>query len=107
MNALMSACDAFAYVSLYEGFGLPPLEAMVCGAPVIASNTSSLPEVVGDAGIQVDPHDVEQIAAALHRLLMDREENARRRVLSSERAKLFSWDRTAALTLRSYEAAAA
>ncbi len=107
MNALMSACDAFAYISNYEGFGLPPLEAMVCGAPVIVSNTSSLPEVVGEAGIQVSPSDAREVAAALHRLLTDPEENARRRALCVEHAKQFTWERTAALTLRSYEAAVA
>ncbi len=107
MNALMSACDVFAYVSLYEGFGLPPLEAMTCGAPVVASNTSSLPEVVGNASVQVSPDDVEQIAAALHQLVTDRAENARQRALSLERAKQFSWEKTAALTLQSYEAAVA
>nr|CAA9287287.1 hypothetical protein AVDCRST_MAG63-4406 [uncultured Armatimonadetes bacterium] len=106
MNALMTGSDAFAYVSEYEGFGMPPLEAMVCGAPVVASNTTSLPEVVGDAGIQVPPQDVEAIAGALHCLLTDRAENARRRALSTERAAQFSWARTAALTLRAYEAAA-
>jgi glycosyltransferase involved in cell wall biosynthesis len=106
MNALMSACDAFVYVSQYEGFGLPPLEAMVCGAPVIASDVSSLPEVIGDAGIQVSPTNTEQIAAAIHLLLTNANENTRRRKLSFERAKHFTWQRTAALTLRSYEAAA-
>ncbi|MGI8654649.1 MAG: glycosyltransferase family 4 protein [Pyrinomonadaceae bacterium] len=105
MNALMSACDAFVYVSQYEGFGLPPLEAMVCGAPVITSDVSSLPEVVGGAGIQVSPTNTEQIAAAIHLLLTNANENARRRKLSVERAEHFTWERTAALTLRSYEAA--
>jgi glycosyltransferase involved in cell wall biosynthesis len=106
MNALMSACEAFAYVSEYEGFGLPPLEAMVCGAPVVASNTTSLPEVVGDAGIQVDPLDVEAIAEALHLLMTDQGENERRRQLSLARAAEFSWERTARLTMDCYEAAA-
>ena len=107
MNALMSSCEAFAYVSKYEGFGLPPLEAMICGAPVVASNTTSLPEVVGDAGLLVDPQDVEAIAGALHTLLTDAEENRRRRALSLEQAQRFSWERTARLTLQSYEAAVA
>jgi glycosyltransferase involved in cell wall biosynthesis len=107
MNALMSSCAAFAYVSEYEGFGLPPLEAMVCGAPVVSSNTTSLPEVVGDAGLQVDPMDVEAIAGALHLLLTDSQENQRRRALSLQRAQLFSWEKTARLTLQSYEAAVA
>ncbi len=105
MNALMSACAAFVYVSRYEGFGMPPLEAMVCGAPVITSNVSSLPEVVGEAGLQVPPDDTEAIAAALHRLLTDDAENARQRALSVARAGQFTWERTAELTLRAYEAA--
>ena len=105
LNVLMSSCAAFAYVSEYEGFGLPPLEAMTCGAPVVTSNTTSLPEVVGGAGLTVDPADVEAIAGALHCLLTDRAENARRRALSLARAAEFSWERTARLTLRSYEAA--
>jgi glycosyltransferase involved in cell wall biosynthesis len=105
MNVLMSSCAAFAYVSEYEGFGLPPLEAMTCGAPVVTSNTTSLPEVVGDAGLMVDPTDVSAIAGALHCLLTDSTENARRRVMSLARAAEFSWERTARLTLQSYEAA--
>ena len=107
MNALMSSCDAFAYVSEYEGFGMPPLEAMTCGAPVVASNTTSLPEVVGEAGLTVPPDDVEAIAGAMHRVLTDGVENSRLRALSLERARLFTWERTARLTLRSYEAAVA
>ena len=106
MNALMSECAAFAYVSRYEGFGLPPLEAMTCGAPVVTSNSSSLPEVVGDAGLQVDPDDSEGIAAALYCLLTDSAENERRRAMSLERAAQFSWQRTARLTLAAYEAVA-
>ena len=63
--------DAFVFPSLYEGFGLPPLEAMACGTPVITSNTSSLPEVVGDAGIMVDPLDVKALADAIERVVTD------------------------------------
>lgn len=107
MNVLMSACDAFAYVSEYEGFGMPPLEAMTCGAPCVVSNVTSLPEVVGEAGLQVAPGDVEGMAAALARLLTDGDENERQRVLSRARASHFSWARTAQLTLQSYEAALA
>ncbi len=65
------ACDAFVFPSLYEGFGLPPLEAMACGAPVICSNTSSLPEVVGDAALLVNPRDAAEIANAIARVLTD------------------------------------
>lgn len=102
MNALMSACEAFAYPSLGEGFGMPPLEAMTCGAPVITSNVSSLPEVVGDAGILVTPEETEAIAAALYRLLSDSAENARYREKAVARAQQFSWKRTARLTLEAY-----
>ncbi|WP_042686793.1 glycosyltransferase family 4 protein [Methermicoccus shengliensis] len=93
--ALYNAADLFVYPSLYEGFGLPPLEAMACGCPVITSNTSSLPEVVGDAGIMVDPHDVNALADAMERVLTDESlrEDMRRRGL--ERAKRFSWQRSA------------
>jgi len=107
MNVLMSACDAFAYVSEYEGFGMPPLEAMTCGAPCVVSNVTSLPEVVGEAGLQVVPEDVEGMAGALARLLTDQAENERQRALSRARAMRFSWARTAQLTLQSYEAALA
>ena len=68
---LMNGAAAFMLVSLYEGFGLPPLEAMACGTPVIASNTSSLPEVVGAAGILVNPYDVDEIAQAIHEVLVN------------------------------------
>ena len=107
VNALMSACRVFVYVSLYEGFGLPPLEAMVCGAPVIVSNTSSLPEVVGNAGFTVDPLDEAALAGAILRVLSDETENRRRREESFAHAANFCWTTTAELTLRSYEAAAA
>lgn len=107
MNALMSACAVFAYVSHDEGFGMPPLEAMACGAPVVVSNVSSLPEVVGEAGIQVSPRNEQEIAGALHGLLTDPAENARQRALSRARAARFSWERTAAETMRCYEEAGA
>ncbi len=107
MNVLMSCCALFAYVSEYEGFGLPPLEAMTCGAPVLASRTTSLPEVRGEAGLLVEPTDIDGMGAALLRLLTDAAENARQRALSLQRAREFSWAQTARRTLRTYEAAAA
>jgi glycosyltransferase involved in cell wall biosynthesis len=102
LPALYNGALLFVYPSLYEGFGLPPLEAMACGVPVVASNTSSLPEVVGDVGVLVDPTDTQELAAALASLLGDAE---RRSELSSRgltRASLFSWERAARETLRVY-----
>jgi glycosyltransferase involved in cell wall biosynthesis len=96
------AAEIFIYPSLYEGFGLPPLEAMACGTPVITSNTSSLPEVVGDAALLVDPYDVDAIADALARLLEDAELRQRLREAGLARARLFSWERTARETVAAY-----
>jgi glycosyltransferase involved in cell wall biosynthesis len=103
LPALYSGADVFCYPSLYEGFGLPPLEAMACGAPTITSNTSSLPEVVGDAALTVDPMSIEEMAGALRSLLADstkREEYGRRAL---RQAALFSWDKTARLTRDAYD----
>ena len=100
--ALYNGAVVFVYPSLYEGFGLPPLEAMACGLPVVVSNVSSLPEVVGDAGVLVDPTDTQALAVALACLLGDVE---RRIVLSARglaRASLFSWQRAARETLAVY-----
>ena len=97
--AVLSAATALVYPSLYEGFGLPALEAMACGTPVIAAKTSSLPEVVGEAGLLVDPLSVEEIAAAMHRLLADEALRAALSRQGRERAALFSWDRCARETL--------
>jgi glycosyltransferase involved in cell wall biosynthesis len=106
LNALMSACEVFAYISYYEGFGLPPLEAMTCGAPVVVSNASSLPEVVGDAGIQVSPRDHDSLAHSICHLLSDSRERDSRRQASLVRSAQFSWRTTASLTLDCYLAAA-
>lgn len=102
--AFYNLADVFVFPSLYEGFGFPPLEAMACGTPVVASRAASLPEVVGDAGLLVDPRDPEALAAAVHRVLQDRElaEGLRRRGLA--RARQFTWERTARETLAVYEA---
>ena len=102
LPALHSAATLFAFPSLYEGFGLPVLEAMACGAPVVCGNRSSLPEVAGDAALLVDPTDTDAIAAALRRVL---EDDDLRRSLSEKsliQATTFSWQRTAAETLAVY-----
>jgi len=102
LDALYRGADAFAYPSLYEGFGLPVIEAMARGVATVTSNTSSLPEVAGDAALLVDPEDVGEIADALARVLTDAAlaEDLRRR--GRERAAAFSWDATARATLDVY-----
>lgn len=86
----------------YEGFGLPPLEAMACGTPTIVSNVSSLPEVVSDAALLVDPNSWEEITVAMHRLLSDAALHAELRQKGLQRASCFSWQRAAAATLDVY-----
>jgi glycosyltransferase involved in cell wall biosynthesis len=103
LPALYSAADLFVYPSLYEGFGIPPLEAMACGTPVVTSNVSSLPEVVGDAALSVNPLDVEAMASAMEKVLTDA---ALRQTLSErglERARAFTWERMARLTIEVYQ----
>jgi glycosyltransferase involved in cell wall biosynthesis len=89
---------ALVFPSLYEGFGLPPLEAMACGVPVLTSNLCSLPEVVGDAGVLVNPLDLEAIADGMRRLVEDSGLRAKLRLRGLLRAKAFSWDKTASRT---------
>ena len=102
LPALMNGAEAFVYPSTYEGFGLPPLEAMACGTPVVSSRASSLPEVIGDAGVLFDPHDVEAMAAALHAVLTSDRLRNELRIKGLTRARRFSWQRTAELTLSAY-----
>jgi glycosyltransferase involved in cell wall biosynthesis len=103
LAALFSACDAFVFPSLYEGFGLPPLEAMAAGAPVICSNTSSLPEVVGDAALLINPRDVGEIANAIERVITDSALRDELRTKGLAQAKKFSWERAARETLAVYQ----
>jgi glycosyltransferase involved in cell wall biosynthesis len=105
LEGLWGAASAFVYPSLYEGFGLPVLEAMARGVPVACSDASSLPEVAGDAALMFDPHDEGAIARAITRLLGERELSAGLARRGRERAQQFSWERTARLTLASYERA--
>ena len=101
---LLAGARAFVYPSLYEGFGLPPLEAMACGTPVLTSNVSALPEVMGDAALYVDPTDVPALAAALTRIWRDDALRADLKARGLARASQFSWDRTARETLDVYRA---
>lgn len=102
-----AAATVFVFPSIYEGFGMPPLEAMACGTPVITSNTSSLPEVVGDAGLMVAPTDTIGLAEAIRRVLVDADLRAELRQRGLARARRFSWADTAAKTLVAYREAVA
>jgi len=106
LPALYSGALAFVYPSYFEGFGLPPLEAMQCGTSVIVGDKTSLPEVVGDAGVLVDPFDVDDIAAAIEKVISDSNFRRQLRVKGLERAKLFNWQKTARQTLAVYQKAA-
>lgn len=106
LPALYTGALCFVYPSYFEGFGLPPLEAMQCGAPVIAGNLTSLPEVMGDAGVLVDPFDERAIAGAMARMIDDADLRAELSRRGLERARLFDWRMTARLTLDVYERAA-
>jgi len=99
---LYNAAQVLVAPSIYEGFGLTPLEAMACGTPVIVSNVSSLPEVVADAGLKVDPTDVEELTVAIWRILSDCELRASLREKGLKRAAVFSWDKAARETLAVY-----
>lgn len=103
LPALYSGAEVFAFLSYYEGFGLPPLEAMACGVPVVCAYASSLPEVVGEAALLVDPFDTEEIAWGLRQLLASPSLRAHMRAQSLQRARTFSWERTARATLAVYE----
>ena len=107
LAAVYSEARGFIYASHYEGFGLPLLEAMFCGVPVIYGNNSSMPEIVGDAGLAADSRDVRDITRQMRRLVCDDELAESLGCLALERATSFSWDRTAAQTLAAYDKGAA
>jgi alpha-1,3-rhamnosyl/mannosyltransferase len=107
LAALYSHCAAFVWPTLYEGFGLPPLEAMQCGAAVVVSRETSLPEVVGDAGPLLSPDDVEGWADAMRRMAEDETWRARCRERSAERARTFTWRRCVEQTADCYRRAMA
>ena len=97
-----SGASCFVFPSLYEGFGLPVLEAMACGCPVIVSKIPSLMEVAGDAALKVDPLNAEELADALHEVLTNKELKEELRARGLNRAKMFSWEKTAEETLKVY-----
>jgi glycosyltransferase involved in cell wall biosynthesis len=99
---LYNAARALVAPSIYEGFGLTPLEAMACGTPVIVSNVSALPEVVGDAGLLIDPNDEDELSVAIWRVLSDAQLSATLREKGLRRARCFSWDKAARETLDLY-----
>jgi len=103
VEGLYAASALFVFPSLYEGFGLPVLEAMQRGLPVACSDRTSLPEVAGDAALLFDPDKPEEIAAAMERLLAGGDEVERLRAAGYERARRFTWAETARLTLETYE----
>jgi glycosyltransferase involved in cell wall biosynthesis/GT2 family glycosyltransferase len=103
LATVYSIADVFAYPSLYEGFGLPPLEAMQCGVPVVVGHTSSLPEVVGDAALMVDPHSVHELSDALEKVLCDQSLANTLQSKSLTRAAAFSWQNTARQTINIYQ----
>jgi len=103
--AIYSGASIFVFPSLYEGFGLTPLEAMSCGAPVICSNRTSLPEVVGDAAISFDPDNMREMVQAMHSVLTQNELQADLRARSLHRAAQFNWHKTATETVAAYEEA--
>ncbi|MGH8983323.1 MAG: glycosyltransferase family 4 protein [Acidimicrobiia bacterium] len=102
LAALYGAAALVSYPSRYEGFGLPPLEAMACGAAVVATRVAALPEVLGDAAALVPPHDVDALAATLSEVLHDEERRAALRVSGLQRARSFSWSRAAVATADVY-----
>lgn len=100
---LYSMADVFAFPSFFEGFGIPPLEAMACGAPVITSNTSSLPEVVGDAALLVDPHDTDALAKAITRVIEDEQLRTELRQKGNVQVARYTWAESARKMLAVYE----
>ena len=107
LRCFYESAAAFVFVSRYEGFGLPPLEAMACGTPVVASNVSSLPEVVGDSAVQVNPENVFEIARGIKEVLLDDELRATLIRCGRDQARRFSWERTAREVLEIYREASA
>jgi glycosyltransferase involved in cell wall biosynthesis len=102
---LYNAAEMLAHPAFYEGFGLPPLEAMACGLPAVVSDVASLPEVVGDAGLLIDPHDVDELTVAMWRVLNDTQLRQEMREKGLRQAARFSWERAARETMTIYRRA--
>jgi len=100
---IYNCAEIFVYPSLYEGFGLPPLEAMSCGTPVVTSNTSSIPEVVGDAALLIDPYSIDSIVEGVNKVINDEELRSTLREKGLKRVLEFNWKKTAEITSRTYE----
>jgi len=103
LRVFFDMAKVFVFPSLYEGFGLPPLEAMAHGTPVVASNTSALPEVVGNAALMVNPENVFEISRALLRVLTDQALRERMKAAGIEQSQRFSWDASVRRMLELYE----
>ena len=103
LPVIYNLADVFVYPSVYEGFGLPPLEGMACGTPVITTNISSMPEFVSDAGILVPPNDAESLFRAVRRVLEDESLHQQLAQAGPRQAAQFTWENTARKTLRIYE----
>jgi glycosyltransferase involved in cell wall biosynthesis len=106
MPVLLSGSEIFVFPSIFEGFGLSLLEAMACGCAVITSNTSAMPEVCGDAGIMVDPFNINEICDAMYKLISDKELRYNLGAKALNRAKLFTWEKAARETLKIFESLA-
>lgn len=102
LPVIYNLADVFVFPSLYEGFGLPVLEAMACGTPVVTSNVSSLPEVAGDAVLLINPHSVEELADSIKRIISDEDLRKRNIAKGLEQAKLFTWEKCARETLEAF-----
>ena len=105
LPAIYSMSDLFVFPSIYEGFGIPPLEAMACGIPVIVSNQGASPEICGDACLLVNPYDIHEMAKSIEILLNNKELRQNKINLGLERVKQFNWEKTAKETLKIYEEA--